>query len=52
MRGSKIAFHSRYRPHDLLEIHFVAVDVAGDFAADFGVGFVDDGLHRFVLRGI
>ena len=28
------------------KIHFVAMDVAGELAADFAVGLVDDGLHR------
>jgi hypothetical protein len=35
---------------NLLKIHLVAIDVAGEFAADFAVGFVDDGLHRLVVR--
>ena len=35
---------------NLLKIHFVTIDVAVEPASDFAVGFVDDGLHGFVVR--
>jgi len=34
----------------LFKIHLVAIDVATELAADLAVGFVDDGLHGFVVR--